>query len=68
MSDVVETSVGFHIIKAVDRKPETTIPFEKLKDQLRASLKQEKGRQEANAYIAKVRDKAKVDIFLPPEE
>ncbi len=68
VSDVVETSVGFHIIKAVDRKPETTIPFEKVKDQLRTALKQEKGQQEANAYIAKVREKAKVEIFLPPEE
>ena len=67
-SEVVETSLGFHLVKVVDRKPETTIPFEKVKDQLRTALKQEKGRQEANAYVAKVREKAKVDIFLPPEE
>ncbi|MGA2106103.1 MAG: peptidylprolyl isomerase [Syntrophorhabdales bacterium] len=67
-SDVVETSLGYHIIKAVDRKPETTIPFEKVKDQLRTALKQEKGQQEANAYIGKVREKARVEIFLPPEE
>ena len=68
VSDVVETRLGYHLIKAVDRKPETTIPFESLKDKLRALLKQEKGQQEANAYIAKVREKAKVEIFLPPEE
>jgi parvulin-like peptidyl-prolyl isomerase len=68
VSDVVATSLGYHLIKATDRKPETTTPFEKVKDQLRALLKQEKGRQEANAYIAKVREKAKVEIFLPLEE
>ena len=68
VSDVVETSVGFHIIKAVDRKAETTIPFEKVKDQLRSALKQEKGQQEANASIAKVREKARVEIYLPAEE
>ncbi len=56
ISDVVETNVGFHLIKASDRKPETTIPFEKVKDQLRTALKQEKGQQEANAYAAKVRE------------
>jgi hypothetical protein len=39
-----------------------------VKDQLRTALKQEKGQQEANAYIAKVREKAKVEIFLPAEE
>jgi len=68
ISGVVETSVGFHIIKAVDRKAETTIPFEKVKDQLRTALKQEKGQQEANASIAKVREKARVEIMLPQEE
>ncbi len=67
-SDVVETSLGSHIIKAVDRKAETTIPFEKVKDQLRTALKQEKGQKEANASVAKVRERARVDIFLPPEE
>ncbi len=68
VSDVVETSLGYHVIKAVERKPETTVPFEKVKDQLRTLLKQEKGRQEANAYVAKVREKAKVEIFLPADE
>jgi peptidyl-prolyl cis-trans isomerase C len=68
VSDVVETSLGFHIIKAVDRKSETTIPFEKVKDQLKSALKQEKGQQEANASIAKVREKARVEIMLPQEE
>jgi len=68
VSDVVETNLGYHLIKATDRKPEMTIPFENLKDQLRLLLKQEKGQQEANAYIAKQREKAKVEIFLPPEE
>jgi len=68
VSDVVETSLGYHLIKATDRKPEMTIPFDTLKDQLRMLMKQEKGQQEANAYIAKQREKAKVEIFLPPEE
>ncbi len=68
VSDVVETSLGFHLIKAADRKAETTVPFEKVKDQLRTALKQEKGQIEANASITKVREKAKVEIFLPAEE
>ncbi len=63
VSDVVETSLGYHVIKAVERKPETTMPFENVKDQLRTLLKQEKGREEANAYIGKVRETAKVEIF-----
>ncbi len=66
-SGVVETHLGYHLIKAVERKPEMTIPFDNLKDQLRTLLKQEKGREEANASIGKVRETAKVEIFLPAE-
>jgi len=68
VSDVVETNLGYHLIKAIERKPETTIPFETVKDQLRALLKQEKGREEANASIGKEREKARVEIFPPAEE
>ena len=68
VSDIVETQLGYHLIKAGDRKPETTIPFEKLKDQLKTLLKQEKGKEEANLYISKVRDKAKIEIFLPEDK
>jgi peptidyl-prolyl cis-trans isomerase C len=68
VSDIVETPLGYHLIRATERKPETVIPFENLKDQLRVALKQEKGQQEAIVYVGKVRDTAKVDIFLPPEE
>jgi peptidyl-prolyl cis-trans isomerase C len=68
VSDVVETQLGYHLIKAGDRKPETTIPFEKLKDQLKSLLKQEKGKEEANLYTGKLREKAKVEIFLPTDK
>ena len=68
VSDVVETGLGYHLLKAMDRKPEMTVPFEQIKDRLRTLLKQEKGQQEANASIAKVREGAHVEITLPPEE
>ena len=66
-SDIVETGLGYHIVKAGDRKPELTVPFEKVKDQLRTLLKQQKGRQDADVYTQKLREKAKVEISLPPE-
>jgi peptidyl-prolyl cis-trans isomerase C len=65
---IAETPLGYHVVEAVERKPETTVPFEDLKDRLGALLKQEKGRQEANIYIGKVREKAKVEIFPQAEE
>ncbi len=68
VSDIVETTIGYQLVKLVERRPETTVPFENVKDRLRAVLEQEKKQQEANAYIAKVREKAAVQTFLPEEE
>lgn len=68
VSDVVETKTGYHLVKAMERKPEMIQPFEEVKDQLRALLKQEKGRQEANAAIANARQGAKIEIFPPSDE
>ena len=42
--------------------------MDQVKERLRELLKQDKGQKEANAYIATVRKKAKVEITLPPEE
>ena len=67
VSDIVETNIGFHLIKATDRKPEMILPYENVKDKLKDLLKQEKGQREANAYADKLREKAKVDISLPAE-
>jgi parvulin-like peptidyl-prolyl isomerase len=68
VSDIVETPLGFHLIKAGDRKPEMTTPFESLKDQIGQAMKLEKGKEDANTYIAKVRESAKVEIRLPEEK
>jgi peptidyl-prolyl cis-trans isomerase C len=68
ISDVVETRLGFHLIKATDRKPETILPFADVKNRLEELLKRERGRKEAIAYLAKIREKARVEIFMPPED
>ena len=68
VSHVIEAGVGYHILKATDRKPEAMIPLDQVKDRLRVLLKQEKGLKAADAYIAGMRKKAKVQISLPPEE
>lgn len=68
VSAVLEAGPGCHLFKATDHRAETTVSFEEVKDRLRTLLKQEKGQQTANAFIARVREKAKVEISLPREE
>jgi peptidyl-prolyl cis-trans isomerase C len=64
VSDVVKTPFGYHLIKVVDKKPETTIPFEAVKPRIEQYLKQEEVQKEVRKYIDNQRKEAKVEIFL----
>jgi peptidyl-prolyl cis-trans isomerase C len=64
VSDIVETKFGYHLIKVIEKKPETTIAFEDAKDKLGQYLKQQKVQEEVNIYVHKLKEKAKVERFL----
>jgi len=64
VSDIVETRFGYHLIKVMEKKPETTIAYEDIKDRLEQDLKREKVRKEVSLYVEKLKEKAKVERFL----
>lgn len=64
VSDIVETKFGYHLIEVTDKQPETTIPFEDVKDRLKQYLKQEKIEKEVRLYVEKLKEKANVERFL----
>ena len=64
VSDIVETRFGYHMIKVVDKKPASTIPYEEVKDRLGEYLKQDKVKKEVSLYLEKVKQKAKIERFL----
>jgi peptidyl-prolyl cis-trans isomerase C len=64
VSDIVETRFGYHLIKVVDKKAESTMPYEEIKDKLAQYLKQQKIRKEVDSYIETLTAKAKVEVFL----
>lgn len=64
VSDIVETRFGYHVIKVVDKKPASTIPYEEVKDRLGEYLKQDKVKKEVSLYLEKVKQKAKIERFL----
>ena len=65
VSDVVTTHYGYHIIKAVERKPAGERSFADSKDNIEAYLKNRQGEPLAQQYLKGLRDKAKVEILLP---
>ena len=64
VSDIVETRFGYHLIKVVDKKPESVVNYENAKDKIVNYLKQEKTGKELKRYIEEVQQKAIIEKFL----
>ncbi|MEJ2689741.1 MAG: peptidylprolyl isomerase [Deltaproteobacteria bacterium] len=62
MSDVVETKFGYHLIKSFDKKEESVVPFEQLKDRITMFLKQGKLRKAVSDFIDSLRAKSTIEI------
>ena len=67
VSDIVETRFGYHLIKVVDKKTKSMIPYQDVKDRLGQHLKQEKARKEVSLYLEKLKQEAKIERFLAEE-
>lgn len=61
ISDVVETPVGFHVIKVEQKLKPSTDRYEDVKSQIAGNVKREKIRQMIAAYVEELRGKAKIE-------
>jgi len=61
VSDIVETRFGYHLIKVVDKKPESVMGYDDVKDKIGQYLKNEKTGKELKGYIEKLRKKAVIE-------
>ncbi len=68
VSDIVETKFGYHLIKLTERKPEMTMALKDVEARLQEHLGQQKVQEEVGKYVAKLKEKAKVERFFPKEE
>jgi peptidyl-prolyl cis-trans isomerase C len=60
ISDIVETTYGYHIIKVTDHREASTIPFEKMKANIIDSLKSKKEETLVGTFLDKLRDEASI--------
>lgn len=63
VSDVIETNIGYHLIKVTDHKDEKTLSFDEVKDKLTESLKNQKEDEFIQKYIESLVKNA--DIKFP---
>lgn len=64
LSEVIESSVGFHIIKVVDKKGAGLKPVAVVREEIKAKLEQEKLDKKFGEWIASVRARSHVEIKL----
>ncbi|SPD75115.1 PpiC-type peptidyl-prolyl cis-trans isomerase [uncultured Desulfobacterium sp.] len=64
VSNIVETDFGFHLIKIADKKPESVMAYEDIKDRLGQYLKQIKIKDQVKVYVGQLKEKAKVERLL----
>ena len=64
VSDVLELEEGAAILKVTEKEPETTQPFETVKERISDILKDEKARQSAETKIAQLERAAKKENSL----
>lgn len=65
ISDIVETPFGYHLIKVEEKKAERSLPFEEVKEKLMEKLKNGKVEKQMMTYLLALREKAKIETFLP---
>lgn len=65
VSDPVKTQFGWHVIKVTEKKPAGTVPYDEVKEQITAYLKNNKQREAVQAILKNLKDSAQIDSTLP---
>lgn len=61
ISDIVETTYGYHIVKVIDRKKET-LPFVEVKEQLRLQLQNRNSNQVKQDLVNELKKEANFTV------
>ncbi len=64
-SDIIETRIGFHILRVTERRPGGPIPFEEARPAIRARLRAREREEKIRTYLAALKEKARVERRLP---
>lgn len=64
ISDVIESSVGFHIIQVVDKRGEGIKPIESVKEEIIGKIGEEKMEKKFEEWLNEQREKAHIEVKL----
>jgi parvulin-like peptidyl-prolyl isomerase len=64
ISDVIESSVGFHIIQVIDRRGAGMKAIENVREEIREKINREKSEKKFGEWIEELRKKSHIEIKL----
>jgi peptidyl-prolyl cis-trans isomerase C len=64
VSGIVETQFGYHLIQALEHKPAETLAFDKVKDRIKANLRDDQIQKDVKNYVAVLEKEAKIERFV----
>ena len=64
ISDVIESPLGFHIIKVIDKKGAGLKPFPEVRQEIMAKIEDQKMSQRFDQWLAELRKKSHIEIKL----
>ena len=64
LSDRIESKVGFHIVRVLDRRAEGYIPFSESQDEIKAKIKKQKQDESLKKYIETLKKEIPVERYF----
>ena len=64
ISDVVTTEFGYHVIKLIERKEASAVPYDQVKPQIVEYLSNQKKQQRVDAFIQETKKRAKIEVLI----
>lgn len=65
LSEIVETPFGLHLIRLEDYREAQAMPEERVRDRIRALLREQKSQQAVEEKLRELRTKATIEILIP---
>jgi peptidyl-prolyl cis-trans isomerase C len=68
ISDIVETSYGFHILKVTEREPDAMLSLSDIREDVKKLMMADRESKAVMNFINTLRAKAKIEVFADPLE